>query len=328
MSNKFLIIGTGAWGTALASVLLDNHQYVKMFGISQNQIEDLKKGFNQEFFNNIKLKSPPQEVSTNLKSLIEDVQFIVICVPSNQMENILKKIKPYYKPNMIIINTCKGLDQKTNNNYLKVILNHIKNSKVASLIGPSFAIDVINKVPTVVNVISSNKPTLLKIKKVFDNNYFKVVPIKDIEAASYLSALKNSLAIVCGLLNYADISSNYKYAIMAMGIKEINKFLLFKKLNPQVIFEYCGLGDILLTCNDEKSRNFQFGKSIITKGLDKAISENKNTIEGFKTIEVIYKLIKKNSNQFPLFTLAYQLITKKITTNEFITKLWLNIDKV
>ncbi len=328
MSNKFLIIGTGAWGTALASVLLDNHQYVKMFGISQKQVNDLKQGFNKEFFKNIKLKNPPQEVSTNLKDLIKDVQFILICTPSNQMENVLKKIKPYYRENMVIINTCKGLDQRTNNNYLKVIQNYIKDSTVVSLIGPSFAIDVINRVPTVVNVVSHNKPLLLKIKKAFTNNYFKVVPIKDIEAASYLSALKNSLAIVCGLINYANVSSNYKYVIMAMGIKEIHNFLLFKKLNPQTIFEYCGLGDILLTCNDEKSRNFQFGKLIATKGIDEAINKNKNTIEGLKNIGVIYKIIKKKSNLFPLFTLAYQLITKKITTNEFIDKLWFNVDKV
>ncbi len=320
MNNKVLIIGTGAWGTAIASILLDNGIYVKMYGISQQEINDLKNGYNKKIFGNIKLTIPPHEVSTNVSSLMNDVKYIIFCVPTKNYDDVIKKISKYIKTDMILINTSKGLDGKIS--YHQKLTSSFKKNKVCSIIGPSFAKEVLLKKHTMINVVGQDKNTCSKLIKLFNNNYFKLSYCKDYIGSSVLSALKNILAIIMGILDESKLSINTKSAILTYAINEFGEIVKFFGGNRDSINELSGIGDIFLTCTNTLSRNYSFGIDLVKNNFK--YSPNKSTIEGYQTLINMHKLFNTNKKQniFNFINQSYKLITNKIDIRKFVDEIW------
>ena len=323
-NNKILILGTGSWGTALATVLLNNKQYVKMYGINKNQISDLKKGYNRAFFNNLKLPKKPQEISSNISELMTDVKFLIVAVPSKNFNALISTIKPYVTKDVIIINTIKGLVKNSHETYFEKLTKIFPNNTICSLLGPSFAREVFIKAPTYMNIVTNNKKVVNQIKKLFDNSYCKVIYNSDWKGISLCSALKNALAIILGILDGLGYTNNTKSAFLAMGIKEIAKLLKLFKSNLDTILEVGSIGDIYLTCSDPESRNYKFGQLIGAKGIVKALKLNENTIEGYEVLSTIYDFIKSKNkiNDFPIFVTGYKVINNKLSHHKMVETIW------
>ncbi|MGL4950225.1 MAG: NAD(P)H-dependent glycerol-3-phosphate dehydrogenase [Mycoplasma sp.] len=322
--SKILVVGTGAWGTTLANVLLENKHHVNMFGVDKRQLEDLNKGYNKEFFRNAKLSSIPKIVTDDFELASKGVEYILLSIPSKHIENILTEYKKYISPKVIIINSSKGIDQKTGQNYFELIKKILPSNKITSIVGPSFAIEVFHNQNTIVNIVSEEIEVAKKVGELFNNKYFKTKPVSDIIGTSIFSALKNGLAVCCGVLYGLNCSINTISAVIALGVREIIQYVELEGGDPKTISEYCAIGDIYLTCSDEKSRNFRFGELIAKLGVQQAIDENTYTVEGLEIIKDIHKVIK-DKNEFILFNLLYKLVTKKIDPNNFVKKLWSSI---
>ncbi|MGL4952058.1 MAG: NAD(P)H-dependent glycerol-3-phosphate dehydrogenase [Mycoplasma sp.] len=319
--SKILVVGTGAWGTTLANVLLENGHTVNMYGVDQRQLEDLSNGFNKEFFRNAKLAAIPKIVTNDFELASKGVDFILLAIPSLHIENCLTKYKRFIPSNCIIINSSKGIDQLTGQNYFDLIRKILPDNKITSIVGPSFAIEVFHNQNTVVNIVSRDLTIAKEVSKLFNNKYFKAIPFDDEIGSSVFSALKNGLAVCCGILYGLNCSINTISAVISMGIKEINKYSIKENGNPSTLVEYCAIGDIYLTCSDNKSRNFRLGELIAKLGVEQAIEENTYTVEGLEIIKDINRKIKDDKD-FVLFNLLYKLINKKIDPQNFVKKLW------
>ena len=320
--SKIAILGTGAWGTALATVLLDAGNSVAMWGINDQEITDLKSQKNTKFFGNKKFKGKLSLVTKDINKIADfKPQFVIIAVPSVHIENVLLKVADVIKSKPIYINVAKGFDPKSLKTWSPTINRIIKNKSkgLVALIGPSFAVEVYDKNKTIVNVVSENIKIAMQVKKIFDTNYFKCVAINDMNGAETISALKNVMAIATGILYSQHTSINTRSAIIAQIAKEISYILKIMGGKQETLYQFCGIGDIYLTCTSEKSRNFSFGLAIgrLGSGQIKEIIKTK-TVEGYWATKIAYKIIKRYKINAPIITYLYQILYNKADSKAFI----------
>jgi glycerol-3-phosphate dehydrogenase (NAD(P)+) len=185
-----------------------------------------------------------------------------------------------------------------------------KSKGLVSLIGPSFAIEVFNKQPTMVNTVSSSIPLARMVSLLFNNSHFKCVEIKDEIGAEVIGALKNVMAIAMGISYQLHTSINTRAAMLAQSTKEISKLVKHYGGKPETITQFCGIGDIYLTCTDEKSRNFSFGKLVAQIGIQRALKQNTKTVEGYYATNVIANVIRSKKINSPVLNEVYEVLYK------------------
>ena len=315
---KIAILGTGAWGTALANVLLTNKNKVNMWGIDQSEIDDLKKGYNKKYFGNVKLPNNLNIVSNNLYDVVKDSEYILLAIPSKFLIEVIDKLqKILVNRKVVIINVAKGFDIKSRKSWSQVIEKKMKKNilGVVSLLGPSFAEEVFHHHITLINAVGTNKIYVDKVSKLFTNHFFKTIPLYVEVGPEIFAALKNVAAIGAGIVFYYCKAINTRVAMLTATFQEI--ILIYKKIcaknyNPNINFQLCSFGDFTLTCSSDKSRNFHFGKLIAKDGLEKAHQEFTSTTEGYNAAPIIHEIIKSKKIKAPIITAIYQVLYEKL----------------
>lgn len=325
ISNRICILGTGAWATALGVLLSKNNNTVFMWGINQKEINDINSGYNKQYFGEKRFESS-LSATNDLKVGIGNSKYLILAVPSSAIVSVVEKLKEQVskKSRLVLISVVKGLDEKTHNVISKTIKRILKGykMKLVTICGPSFAEEVFYEKPTIVNAASSHYETTRAVCKLFNTDLFKVVPCQDEIGLQVYSALKNLLAIGVGLASEHFKSINTMSALLTVGISEME--LIGRKMGTKKdsIFEFCGIGDIFLTCTSPKSRNFSFGKSIFQNGIKKAIESNKSTIEGFQVSSIVEKIIIERNLTTPLFSTIIKVLKGEIEPNNMVMVAW------
>ena len=328
---RIAILGTGAWGTALANVLLSNKHHVAMWGVDQTQINDLKKQVNTQYYGNTKLVSSLKLVTKKSEDIINfKPEYVVIAVPSIHISSTLEMFANKFENTPIYINVAKGFDLKTKNTWSLSISKIIKNNSLGlvTLIGPSFATEVFNKNITVVNTVSDKIELAKKVGALFNTKFFKCVEITDVKGAETISAIKNIMAIGSGILYAQHNSINTRAAILAQIAKEVQSIVKIMGGEPSTLYQFCGIGDIFLTCTDSKSRNFSFGLEIGKFGFKnvKKVLKN-NTVEGYWAAKVVYQIITAHSIKAPILTHIYKILYNNESETNFVQNIINEINK-
>lgn len=320
--KKIAILGTGAWGTALANVLISNHNSVAMWGIDDKEIENLKQQKNPEYFGKKKLCGPLSIVSKDINDIINfNPDFVIIAVPSLHIENVLSKVTNKFTTKPIYINVAKGFNQKTLKTWSPTINQLIKGKArgLVTLIGPSFAEEVFKNKITIVNAVTDDLKIANETQKIFSTKYFKCIPIDDVKGAETISALKNVMAIGSGIMYAQHSSINTRSCILAQIAKEIFYILKVMGGKLETLYQFCGIGDIYLTCTSKKSRNFSLGLTIGKKSykkINKAV--NANTIEGYWATKVAYEIIRKYKIDAPIISHLYSILYENENPETFV----------
>ena len=302
------ILGAGSWGTALATVLLDNQHKVTLW--------HYKKSFPQN--------KNQLSFTTNLDDL-SNKDAILIALPSHSIKNILNNFKINSK--VLIVNCSKGFDLETERTLSSMIVKelNIKSDQFIVLSGPSHAEEVYNKIPTAVVAASSSIKNAQIIQKEFSNNYFRIYTADDLTGVEIGAACKNIISIAAGIcigLNYGD---NTIAALISRGLQEIIRFAKKYNANETTLYGLSGLGDLTVTAFSKFSRNREFGINI-GKGLsfEKAKKEVKKTVEGISATKIIYKLSKKDKINMPIVKQVYSILfdnkNPKIAINELMKR--------
>ncbi|MEA4115351.1 NAD(P)H-dependent glycerol-3-phosphate dehydrogenase [Mycoplasma sp. 744] len=312
--SKITFIGTGAFASALASVLAYNNHNIKMWGINQSEIDDINNGMNKKYFLNKKFNNEENIWATNdLKKALKNSEFLILAVPSEAFNNVIPKIKEIIKKRKInIINVAKGIDSKTRSFYSQTLTNefgeNLKN--FCTLVGPSFAIEVFNNEFTMVNVVGKKNNYLKKVSELFNNNYFSVVTNQDENGAQLFASLKNVYAIGMGILSNISDSRNTLAALLTVAIKEmfLLREFLFGKSKKDIGINFASIGDTFLTCTSEKSRNYSFGIKIYQKGIQQALEENKTTVEGYRNALIFYDKLRNKKIDLPFLFNIFKIL--------------------
>ena len=317
-------LGAGSWGFALASLLASKGHSVVLWASN----EELAKNLDQK-------KEHPKLphfkackellVTSDLRKAIEEADLLVESVTSKGIRPVFEQVLVSNWSHCPIILTSKGIEQNTGLLLPEVVLE-VLGEKVKPLIGclsgPSHAEEVIQKLPTSV-VSSSYDPSLMHlIVEVFTTPFFRVYPNADINGVCFGGAMKNIIAIACGLSDGLGFGDNTKAALMTRGLHEIKKLSIVKQCDPQTLNGLSGLGDLCVTCLSTLSRNYSFGH-LIAKGLDLQSAKEKigMVVEGAYTCISALQLGKKYDIPLPITEAVYDILYKGLNPHEAVRAL-------
>lgn len=306
---KICILGCGAYGSALATVLNENNN-VFMWTPFEEEAKELNKSRIPKTLPNVKLDKKIN-ISNDIKQATNKADFILLATPVEFIRETLNKVKEYIKDKPIII-ASKGIEQNSSLFINQIVENIIKTDNIAVISGPSFAIDVANKVPVGVTLASKNIKTTNLVIKAFDNSHFKLEITEDIIGTEICGSIKNIIAIASGMIKGMKLPESTEALLITKSIKDIQKLIIDLGGNKETILSLAGIGDLILTTTSPKSRNYSLGL-LIGSNKEEEIKNyiNNNTVEGLYTLKSIYNLIQKENIDIPLINLINDIINKK-----------------
>ena len=309
---KVTILGTGAYGLALSKILVENKNEVVMWTTFEEEKKELLETKKSSKLKGFKLDDEVI-ITTNLEESIKNSKLIVIAIPTAFINGVCKDLKKYIKPNQHICIASKGIEQDTCLFIHDIIKKQIKTKYIGAISGPSFAVDLVKKVPVGLAVASKSKRTLNIIREAFCNEHFKLYPTSDIIGIEICGAVKNIIAIASGMIDGMGYPISTQALLITQSLHDIKSLIYALGGSKKTILSFAGFGDILLTCTSEKSRNYTFGKLIGSNASKEQIEEYKNniTVEGLYTLKSIHKLIKKKKIKIPTLNIIYDIVFKE-----------------
>ena len=305
------IIGSGSWGVALAIHLANLGNNVKIWSFMQEEADLINKEKKCKFLPEVKLPKNI-ECMTDYKSVIENSDFILHVTPSKFVRNIVKEYKQYVTNQPIIICT-KGMEKETLKTLDEVIIEEIPNAKIAVLSGPSHAEEVSRAIPTAMVIASEHNDLLTKMQDIFMSPTMRVYTSHDIKGVEIGGALKNIIAFCSGIANSIGVGDNAYAALITRGLVEIARLGVELGAEKETFYGLSGLGDLIVTCLSEHSRNRKAGKLI---GQGKTLEETKKevgmTIESVDNIEVAYELCNKYNIEMPIVEIVYKILYENL----------------
>ncbi len=306
------VVGGGSWGTALAKLLADKGLNLDLWVFEtevKEQIETLRE--NKVFLPGFTL--PECIVPTNdLKTAVADKDLVLVVVPSHCMRAVATEMKAFIDPSTIVVTASKGIENKTHEtmtDILSGVIDHLPKKNFAVLSGPSFAKEVAAQIPTVVAAAAIERDVAEFVQAVFSCPTFRVYVNDDPIGTQIGGAMKNVLAIAAGICDGMNMGLNPRAALITRGLTEMNRLGTRMGADPLTLSGLAGVGDLLLTCTGELSRNYTVGKQIGQgKALDDIISEMRMVAEGVKTTRSVYNLSKKLGVDLPICNEVYAVL--------------------
>ncbi len=317
------ILGAGSWGTALALVLARKGQTVRLWSFEIKEIAAmLAERANNQFLPGFDFP-PTIHPTANLTDAIKDVDDIIIAVPSVGFRATLLMLKEHIGATTRITCATKGLDEDTGKLLSEVVEEIIgKNRLFASLSGPTFAREVAQGLPSAV-VIASRDATLANdMAERFNCPTFRVYTSDDIIGVQLGGAVKNVIAVATGITDGMELGANARCAIITRGLAEIIR--LATKLGAKVdtMVGLAGMGDLILTCSDNQSRNRRFGLAVGKgKNIQEAEREIGQVVEGKRNAELVALLAQQHNVDMPICNAVEQILLGKINAQEAMQQL-------
>ena len=314
---KVTILGSGAYGCALATVLNNNKHSVTLWTAFEKEAAYLKENLESPKLKGIKL---PKELkfTSNFEDTL-DSDLYIIAIPTAFLNNVSKKFKKYYNGNPICIAT-KGIEQGSQRFVYDIIKENLNTNALAVISGPSFAIDIAYKSPVGLTLASQDKDTIDVITKALSNNYFKLRKTNDIIGTEICGAIKNVIAIASGIIAGMNMTESTKAMFLTESLHDIKSLIKGLGSDGDTVLTYAGFGDLLLTSTSEKSRNYSLGYLIGSNAPKEEIENyiNNTTIEGLYTLRAINDLVKDKDVDMPIINLIEEIIYKGKNPKELI----------
>lgn len=314
---KVAVIGSGTWGTALAQVLCDNGEDVIVYGNVESQINDINLNHkNSQYFGEDILLPECLKATTSLEFALKDRDIILLSIPTSAMRSVLSSIKEIIgDKKYIFVNTAKGFDTEKDIRISELIKEVVGDNAtdIVSLIGPSHAEEVIVRDLTCISAVCDNLETAKEIALLFSNSYFRVYTNNDVIGAEIGVAMKNTIALASGILEGLEYGDNARAALCTRGLNEIVRFGVSMGGQLKTYLGLTGIGDLVVTCYSFHSRNFKAGLEIGKANSAKDfLANNKATVEGIRTVEVIHRLSKKMDIELPIINSLYKIIYEDV----------------
>lgn len=310
--EKVAVIGAGSWGTALAMVLADNEHEVRLWGHKQEQIEEINRFHtNQKYLPNIQLSESIIGYSS-LQEALEDIEVIILAVPTKAIREVLGKIREFQLSKLTIVHVSKGIEPDTLLRISEMIEEEMPNdllNAVVVLSGPSHAEEVSLRHPTTVTVSSHDEAAAKRVQDLFMNQNFRVYTNLDVIGVEIGGALKNIIALAAGISDGLGYGDNAKAALITRGLAEIARLGTKMGANPLTFLGLSGIGDLIVTCTSVHSRNWRAG-NMLGKGmkLEEVLENMGMVVEGVRTTKAAHQLSEKYAVRMPITDELYRVL--------------------
>lgn len=318
--KKIAIIGSGSWGVALGIHLAKLGNEVKIWSFAKEEADLINNEKRCMFLPNVTI---PDGIMCTLdyEEAIKDSDFILHVTPSKFTRNIIKEYKQFVTNQPIII-CSKGFEKDTLSTLDEVVKQEVPNVKVGILSGPSHAEEVSVGAPTVLVAASEDDDLLECMQDVFICENMRVYTSKDVKGVEIGGALKNIMAFCAGIATQMGFGDNSFAALLTRGLGELTRLGVALGGNKDTFYGLSGLGDLLVTCLSEHSRNRKAGKLIgAGKTLDETRKEVGMTIESIDNIDVAYELAQKYGVDMPIVNAVYDVLYNNLKPEDAVRML-------
>ena len=307
---KIGILGSGAYGLALCSVLYDNKCNITIWTRFVEERDKLiKERCDKKRLPGFEI---PEKVliTTDIEECLREKDLIIIAIPAAGIDSLAQRMKPYITRKDHILIATKGIEQGTGLFIHQILTKHLNTRNIAAISGPSFAVDIITKMPIGLAVAGKRKETIRRAKKALANKYMKLRESSDLIGIEACGAIKNVIAISSGMIDGLGANDSTSAMLLTEATHDMMNILQAFHAKRKTVTTFAGWGDLLLTCTSVKSRNYSFGKMIGTKVSQEKIKKylEETTVEGYYTLESIYKLLKDKRVSIPIIDLIYAIV--------------------
>lgn len=306
--KKIAIIGSGSWGAALGIFLANNGNQVSLWSFNEEEKNSINNDKKCIFLP--KAVIPDGVVCSNdFAEVLDGAEIILHVTPSKFVRSTLKQYKDLVKENQMIIMCSKGFEAGTDLTLDEVIKQELPNVKYGILSGPSHAEEVSLDIPTALVIASENDEVKEKVVEAFKSPKMRLYTSKDVRGVELGAALKNIIAFCAGISVGLNLGDNTFAALATRGLVEIARLGTAMGGQEKTFYGLTGLGDLIVTCGSEHSRNRRAGV-MIGKGfsIEDAKKEIGMTIESVDNIDVAYKLAKKYNVEMPIVNAVYDVL--------------------
>jgi len=301
---KVAVLGAGSWGTALALQLARLDAEVHLWD------RDTKRAGQMESFRENRRYLPgctfPDNITVtgSLETALSEATLVIVVVPSQSVREVMKVAQPHLSDSVVICCASKGIEANTlmtMAEVLEAVLPIEAHNRVCVLTGPSFAKEVAVDLPTAVLVAGKNERTNEIVIEALHGGNFRVYHTDDIIGAELGGALKNIVAIACGISDGIGLGLNARAALMTRGLAEIGRLAVARGANPLTMAGLAGMGDLVLTCTGNLSRNRRLGLGLGQgKSLQEVLSELGQVAEGVETARSAHHLARRTGVEMPI----------------------------
>lgn len=312
MKETILVIGAGSWGTAIAQTLAGYGHTIMIWDSNDAVLEEIhSRHTNKRYHPNLQL-SENIEVATSLEDACLRSTAIVLTIPTSFIPHYLETIVEIARPAPLIVNASKGLDHKklqTLSMFVKKNLGKMVFDRYAVLSGPSFAKEVAEGKPTALSLACINEDHLIRLAKAFHSNKFQIFPTNDVLGVEIGGALKNVIAITVGASDGLGLGHNTRAALITKGIEEISSIGKALGAKEATFWGLSGIGDLMLTCTGDLSRNRRAGLKLAEgKTVKTILNELGQIAEGIRTTKSAYLLAQQLKVKAPILEETYNAI--------------------
>ena len=320
--ESFLVIGAGAWGTALSIRLAKNGLEVSLTSRDKENLSEIRKTKqNKKYLPGINI---PESINIKDEILpcLANSSSVLLCVKSTGFKKIAAELNNHMLPEQKLIWATKGLDPDTGETFSEIIKREMPSlNKTAIISGPTFAEEVAKGKPTAITLASENIQELSGLASIMSSSLFRVYTSNDIVGVQLGGAFKNIIAIAAGASDALSLGANARTALITRGLEEMKSIGVSFGAKPETFFGLSGLGDLVLTSTDNQSRNRRLGL-LIGSGMspDKAIEELGTTPEGVYTVKALYN---KQALQegLPIANAVYSILFEGVPAESLVNKL-------
>ena len=318
--KKVAVIGTGSWGVALATHLANLGNEIKMWSFNEEEARLINEERSCKFLPGLKV--PDGIVAdTDIKQVVNDAEIIIHVTPSRFVRSTIQQYKDALKDQPVII-CSKGLENTSLKTLSQVAEEELPGKRIGIFSGPSHAEEVSFAIPTAIVIGSKDDTVIEEVQSLFMNENLRVYASHDVKGVELGGALKNIIAFCAGIAAEIGMGDNTFAALITRGLVEISRLGEAMGAQKETFYGLSGLGDLIVTCLSEHSRNRRAGK-LIGRGLsvEEAQKEIGMTIESVDNIEAAYQLAKQYQIELPIVNTMYDILFHGLKPEEAVKRL-------
>jgi len=310
--NKVAMIGAGSWGTALALLLARKGYPVTLWDRDGEHVAQLAQDRENKRYQPGHSFPGILEVTGSLAEAIEGAGCVVMVVPSHGYRAVYRQVYPLLREGVLVVSAVKGIEIDSGMTMTQIMRaegGEAKTVHLGVLSGPSFAAEVADRQPTAVTVAFTDPQAAETVQHLFSTDMFRVYSSGDVIGLEISAAMKNVIAIAAGICDGLNYGLNTRAALITRGLAEITRLGVAMGGDPQTFAGLGGLGDLVLTCTGNLSRNRTVGLKLGSGlTLEQALSEMKMVAEGVKTTQSCYALASELRVEMPILEQVYLVL--------------------
>ena len=305
--SKIAVIGSGSWGIALAEHIAREGHDVIIWSFTEEEKNDININRKTIYIPELTINERIH-CSNSLEEVVTNSEIILHVTPSKFTRNVFNQYKEFVGNKPVIL-CSKGFDTENLQTLDNIFEEELPGIRLGVLSGPSFAIEVVNKIPTAIILASKDDELLTKVSEIFKTDKMRIYKSYDIKGVEIGGALKNVVAFCCGVIAELGLGTNASSALITRSLSEISRLGVAMGGKKETFYGLSGLGDLILTSTSDESRNRRAGR-LIGKGLtiNQVREEIGMTIESIDNIEIANKLSKKYNVEMPIVNSVYDVI--------------------